>query len=373
MKKRVGEILREARESKKLSIQDISRETNISIKYITALETENYNKFPGSVFIKGFLKTYSNFLKLDTSHLIYLYDREQVDESEVPIKELVQSTKKEPFIKLNKNFFLFFISIFFLSVSFYLIYDILLKKNLNLLTFFNKENISILNTKEKPKKNALLNSIIFQNHFSKPNKKEYFILSKNQGINLYIENKSYKIFFASFEHNNVEKLAKIGFSCCNQNSVYYFRLKKNEAKSINSSNSNFSSLAYNFNFLLNAVTEISIKVILDIKKHSYQKENIKANKKNEIIQIFLYFKKSSYVEFIIDGKNLYRGIIRKNERRMLEANERLEIKIGDGSAVEMIQNENRKTTLGPPGKLIRKVFLKVPDPYDSTKFIIKEE
>jgi len=58
--------------------------------------------------------------------------------------------------------------------------------------------------------------------------------------------------------------------------------------------------------------------------------------------------------------------------KQLEARDRLEIKVGDGGAVEMIQNGKDRVKLGKPGRLAKKIFLKVPNPYDNTQFIIKE-
>jgi len=48
--KRVGQILKESREDKKLSVKDVAKETNIAAKYIIALETEDYSQFPAETF-----------------------------------------------------------------------------------------------------------------------------------------------------------------------------------------------------------------------------------------------------------------------------------------------------------------------------------
>jgi len=38
---------------------------NIPLKYLQALEAEEWNKLPGEVYIKNFLKTYCEFLGLN--------------------------------------------------------------------------------------------------------------------------------------------------------------------------------------------------------------------------------------------------------------------------------------------------------------------
>ena len=376
MRKRVGQILREAREAKKLSIKDVAEATNISFKYLSSLETEKYDNFPAPVFITGFLKSYSDFLNLDTAYLLSLYKGEQIDETEIPLDELTKTTREEPIIKLNAKFFLLFFSFFFFVSSSYLVYDILLKQNFDFNRLFTTKDVS-QKQDVQVKKDSPISKIIFQNHFSKEGKTEYFILSEGQGINLYIDNNIYKVFFTSFENisqgDELIKVAKMGFSCCSKDDISYFRLKRGESKKLNSKTSPFSNLMYNFNFMLDIVTQTSIKIIVDVKRNENLKENTLLEAQNENIEVFLYFKKSSYVEFILDGKTTYRGIIQKNERRLLEATERLELKIGDGSAVEMIQNGNRSPRLSEAGKLVRKVFVKVPDPYDATKLTIQQE
>jgi cytoskeletal protein RodZ len=66
----IGAILKRAREDKNLSVADVAAATRIRWKFIQALEDENFRLIPSQVFAKGFLKTYSNFLELDTASLL---------------------------------------------------------------------------------------------------------------------------------------------------------------------------------------------------------------------------------------------------------------------------------------------------------------
>lgn len=66
----IGKILREKREEKKLSLEDVSSATRINKKYIHALEDENFLLIPSQVYAKGFLKAYSELLGLDTRALL---------------------------------------------------------------------------------------------------------------------------------------------------------------------------------------------------------------------------------------------------------------------------------------------------------------
>ena len=68
--KTVGQILLIARNSKNLSISDISIELKISKSNIIDLENDNIKNNPDIIFNIGHLRSYSNFLELDTDTII---------------------------------------------------------------------------------------------------------------------------------------------------------------------------------------------------------------------------------------------------------------------------------------------------------------
>ncbi len=67
--KTVGEILRAAREERKLSVEQVNRETKISVQTISALEEDDFDAFPSETYLKGFVRTYAEFLGLDGNRL----------------------------------------------------------------------------------------------------------------------------------------------------------------------------------------------------------------------------------------------------------------------------------------------------------------
>lgn len=72
----VGDILRRERERQNLSIKDIEQSTSIRALYIEAIENGNYDKLPGTVYAKGFIKNYGNFLKLNGDDLSRQFSEE---------------------------------------------------------------------------------------------------------------------------------------------------------------------------------------------------------------------------------------------------------------------------------------------------------
>jgi cytoskeletal protein RodZ len=61
----IGNSLRAARERQGLGYPEIELATKIRAKYIRALEEEDFTAIPGDAYIRGFLRTYAEYLGLD--------------------------------------------------------------------------------------------------------------------------------------------------------------------------------------------------------------------------------------------------------------------------------------------------------------------
>lgn len=72
----VSDILRAEREKQNLTIKDIEKGTSIRGIYIEAIENGEFNKLPGEVYAKGFIRNYATFLKLDADSIILSYTQE---------------------------------------------------------------------------------------------------------------------------------------------------------------------------------------------------------------------------------------------------------------------------------------------------------
>lgn len=60
--KGIGAILKEERESKKITLEQIEEATKIRRKYLEAIEAEKFEVLPGEVYVKGFVATYLKYL-----------------------------------------------------------------------------------------------------------------------------------------------------------------------------------------------------------------------------------------------------------------------------------------------------------------------
>ena len=73
----VGDILRAERERRGLAIRDVEEATSIRALYIQSIEENKYDIIPGEVYLKGFIKTYANFLNLDGNAVVNQYRQEK--------------------------------------------------------------------------------------------------------------------------------------------------------------------------------------------------------------------------------------------------------------------------------------------------------
>jgi cytoskeleton protein RodZ len=71
----IGSSLREARMRARIDISEVEVRTKIRAKYLRAMENEEWDMLPGPIYVKSFLRTYSDFLGLDSRMLIDEYRR----------------------------------------------------------------------------------------------------------------------------------------------------------------------------------------------------------------------------------------------------------------------------------------------------------
>jgi hypothetical protein len=81
----IGASLREARELRGLSPEDVQKSLRIRGRYLTALEDERWELLPGDAYTKGFLRTYAEFLGLNGTLYIDEYNARIATPDEEPI------------------------------------------------------------------------------------------------------------------------------------------------------------------------------------------------------------------------------------------------------------------------------------------------
>lgn len=72
----VGQLLKETREAKLYTLDEVEKHTKIRKEMLKALEDDNYARLPPLTFIQGFVKNYGKFLGLDGAKLLAVLRRD---------------------------------------------------------------------------------------------------------------------------------------------------------------------------------------------------------------------------------------------------------------------------------------------------------
>jgi|SRR5256714_3943604 len=75
MAESTGEKLRLAREARGIALRDISEQTRISIRYLEAIEADDYRRLPGGIFNRSFIRAYAKFIGYDENNALEDYAR----------------------------------------------------------------------------------------------------------------------------------------------------------------------------------------------------------------------------------------------------------------------------------------------------------
>lgn len=82
--KTIGEILRTTRSGHDISIEKLSQLTKIDVRYIEALEENNFGKLPSATFTKGFIRNLAQALGKDPDEWVALLRRDY--QTTLPVK-----------------------------------------------------------------------------------------------------------------------------------------------------------------------------------------------------------------------------------------------------------------------------------------------
>ena len=92
----VAEQLRAAREAKSLTVEQVAEATKIRTDHVRALEEGNFGAFSATVYIRGSVKIYAKFLKMDEAALLSGLDGE--------LKVTEKFSEPPPLVEQKKTF-----------------------------------------------------------------------------------------------------------------------------------------------------------------------------------------------------------------------------------------------------------------------------
>lgn len=71
-----GESLRRQRELRQISLREVSDATKINLRYLEALEKNDFTHLPGGAFTRGYIRSFSRYIGVDETEMVdaYLYE-----------------------------------------------------------------------------------------------------------------------------------------------------------------------------------------------------------------------------------------------------------------------------------------------------------
>ncbi len=97
-----GETLRRERELRQITLREISEATKINLRYLDALERDDFRHLPGGVFNKGFVRAYAQFIGVDPEAMVTAYLEEdgrqqtRVQRLAVQVASVPESVESSP-------------------------------------------------------------------------------------------------------------------------------------------------------------------------------------------------------------------------------------------------------------------------------------
>jgi transcriptional regulator with XRE-family HTH domain len=361
MSETVGQLLKQARMEKNFSIKDISDGTKITGRHISALEENNFDIFPGETYILGFIRSYSNFLGIDPDYMIQVFRGNQLEELEPPIEELTEPTITI-YDYLKK--YLYLPAAIFAGIIFIGAIVIFVKNtgNSNI-----QSEVSTGNEKDLTK--ILTESLKIPDmeteHINLQNGNATALISMKNGIDFSIQNNEVYLVLDRMDYKAIQN---------NLSRAYLFlypgkkviQMVENETTNIEEND------IKPFKVKFMGATPNMIKIQIQYTGSEYEPQETVttiANPSNFIIVLDAVTTGENFVEFYIDGNLRKRGLLPAGSEIHYEANDSIQMKIGDAGAMD-IRINGKPQVFGVRGQQVNKIIRKVKDPVEQTKFQI---
>ncbi|HQP49098.1 MAG TPA: DUF4115 domain-containing protein [Spirochaetota bacterium] len=354
----IGERLRNAREAKKLSLKDVARETNIPSRYVEALEDEEFERFPGETYVIGFLRSYVDYLKLDSDEFIQAYKGYKIGESTTPIAELTRPTRSPVMINLSTLMGKYKNYLYIGAIAFSVLIVIIVFSSM----YSSGVRISDSDTLDQIKSESIRKKSYIGNYtkLMLRNDVGYAIVSKNEGVFFSVDQRDAMFILRDIkERNSVE----LEISPGNVKEI----IVKDQPRLVT-----IKGCPREVEFTLKAVADNSanIKVRLgkridgvEVAPADADQKNvgvaasrvIARDEKNLNIILEAEFSQKSFIEVYLDGMMKRRGMIREGVKERWQATSHVQVRIGNAGGVK-IKINGKDYNWGGPGTVANKII-----------------
>ncbi len=359
----IGDKLKQAREAKKLSIKNVALDTNMSPTYIEALEVEDFEKFPGETYIIGFLKTYSEYLKLDPDEMVMLYKGYKIGESATPLEELTRPTKSQFVINVLAIYERYRNLVFFGGVALLSVLIIwgVWAMNRSDVSLDESDSVSRIKKSYEESQNSSIKNI---KTLQLSNDKGFTLVYKGEAVQFLVDNKEVVFLLKEVGDN------KVTINFLNNDKDIVMEMDKQIPVIL-------AECPREILLTLKGLTESRAKVMIDLGRDLKAEMNAAANvtgnpdvkpliegdntkviaQSNKSLKIVFEVKfiQKSFIEIYLDGNRKQRGFMPAGSVERWEASEYIQMKIGNAGGIKSTIN-GKEFTFGKPGQVANKII-----------------
>ncbi len=359
----IGDRLRQAREAKKLTVKNVAIDTNMAPTYIEALEDEDFDKFPGETYIIGFLKTYSEYLKLDPDEMVMLYKGYKIGESATPLEELTRPTRPQAITNILALYDRYRNLIFFAGVALVSVLVIwgVWAMNRSDVSIDGSDSVSQIKKSYEESQNSSIKNI---KSLQLSNDKGFTLVYKGEAVQFLVENKEVVFLLKEIGDNKVtvnflnddkdiviemdKQVPVTPMECPREVLLTLKGLTESRAKVM-------IELGRDLKAELNAAAALSqnsdVKPVIE----GDNTRVIAQNNKSLKIVFEVKFIQKSFIEIYLDGNRKQRGFMPAGSVERWEASEYIQMKIGNAGGIKSTIN-GKEFTFGKPGQVANKII-----------------
>ena len=383
-------MLQRERIARKLSIKDVAQETAISPRFIDALEKDDFTLFPGETYIIGFLNNYAEYLNIDSESLITLFRQQKVDASQTPVHELVK-----------RNFFSQYLKFFpsRRAAYWFLLIAVCLTGGLGIVSSFDfralERHWSHLKNPEAYCGGEREVRVSYLPLPASSPRSETLSTSPPDALRFSSDGLVLKFCLENVKAEGAGMPLGTFNVRIDEKWNYRFQVYERQTYTLSNTMKELRSLKHKIKFTPTILSDFSARIEVETEKieapkikrtppppqqtaqvqktqqqqppqqtaHA-QETAVPSESSQNNIQVTLEFIKESYVEWVRDGR-FYRGrLIPMGEVRTFEAEDRLEIKLGNGGGVRISRAGVNPRLAGPASRIVKLEYRRIPDPLD---------
>jgi len=140
----LGEQLKKIREDAGLSIRDLAVATKIQFKYLKRLESEEYDKLPIPVYVRGFIQKWTRACGVDSEKLLLQFYRENKHLINKIEDNQLSSIKAPSFIITSRHLIIVFTTLVLVVLGGYFVYNQRIFQNTPKIEIFSPKEFNVV-------------------------------------------------------------------------------------------------------------------------------------------------------------------------------------------------------------------------------------